>query len=547
MKKLISGILVLFMITLVFPLSAFAENTSGVLDSGVCGADGDNVIWTLYKNGELVISGEGKMQDFYYDCTWEPYKNSIKNVLVEEGVENIGNNAFRGLHYVENFSISDSVTAIGEYAFAWTAFGYKYSVYREIKLPDSVTDIAEKAFYGSYIDRIVIPENVTVIKKDTFSDCHKLDCVVLSANVTEVEDNAFGGCEETDTVYFKGSREQWNSIAFNSGNGYLKSADNIHFDVICHDYEESIVAPTCTEKGYTVYTCKICGDEYIDENSYEDITAHSTTNGQCEMCEKFFVEVGETVALSVTTDKQTEIEWKLAENNASITGTSTSSVIMGSFIRITESVDIKGITEGVNILTATENGQVISTAEIEILTHTHKYSVSSVTAPTCTEKGFTEYSCPCGDSYIDDYTDITEHGYMPIITEPTCTEKGFTTYLCSCGDEYIADYTEPLGHVCGWLTVAEPQTGIEGLEQYQCALCEEVFEERAIPALKMPGDINGDGRINAADARLALRAASRLETLSDDAFFTADVDGNGKVNAADARIILRVASKLETF
>lgn len=59
------------------------------------------------------------------------------------------------------------------------------------------------------------------------------------------------------------------------------------------------------------------------------------------------------------------------------------------------------------------------------------------------------------------------------------------------------------------------------------------------------GDVNGDGKINAADARLALRAASRLDTLEGDAFIAADVDFNNKINAADARAILRHASRLE--
>lgn len=59
------------------------------------------------------------------------------------------------------------------------------------------------------------------------------------------------------------------------------------------------------------------------------------------------------------------------------------------------------------------------------------------------------------------------------------------------------------------------------------------------------GDINGDGKVNAADARLALRAASRLDTLEGDAFIAADVDFNSKINANDARAILRHASNLE--
>ena len=43
--------------------------------------------------------------------------------------------------------------------------------------------------------------------------------------------------------------------------------------------------------------------------------------------------------------------------------------------------------------------------------HTHEY-VSEITVPTCTEQGYTTYTCVCGDSYVDDYTDATgEHSY----------------------------------------------------------------------------------------------------------------------------------------
>ena len=58
------------------------------------------------------------------------------------------------------------------------------------------------------------------------------------------------------------------------------------------------------------------------------------------------------------------------------------------------------------------------------------------------------------------------------------------------------------------------------------------------------GDVNGDGKINAADARLALRFSAKLETLSDFALASADVDGSGKVTASDARLILRYSAKL---
>lgn len=59
------------------------------------------------------------------------------------------------------------------------------------------------------------------------------------------------------------------------------------------------------------------------------------------------------------------------------------------------------------------------------------------------------------------------------------------------------------------------------------------------------GDVNGDAKINASDARLALRASAKLEALSDVQQSAADVDNSGTVTSADARTILRAAAGLE--
>lgn len=64
------------------------------------------------------------------------------------------------------------------------------------------------------------------------------------------------------------------------------------------------------------------------------------------------------------------------------------------------------------------------------------------------------------------------------------------------------------------------------------------------------GDVNLDGKITAADARLALRISARLENypdVDDVVFMNSDVNGDGVINAADARIILRVCAGLATF
>ncbi|MCL2513867.1 MAG: dockerin type I domain-containing protein, partial [Oscillospiraceae bacterium] len=61
----------------------------------------------------------------------------------------------------------------------------------------------------------------------------------------------------------------------------------------------------------------------------------------------------------------------------------------------------------------------------------------------------------------------------------------------------------------------------------------------------MPGDVDGDGEITAADARFVLRYCAKLEILTDIQMIAADVNGDGGVTAADARKILRIAAKLD--
>ena len=61
------------------------------------------------------------------------------------------------------------------------------------------------------------------------------------------------------------------------------------------------------------------------------------------------------------------------------------------------------------------------------------------------------------------------------------------------------------------------------------------------------GDTNKDGKVTAADARLALRAAANLEELDIFSTIAADIGNDRVVTAVEAREILRVAARLSTF
>lgn len=99
MRKILSVILCVVMLFTLTSVAFAAEDGRKVIDSGFCGAEGENLTWTLYDDGELVISGEGEM-DWYYPwyenkkAPWDGYFDDIYIITVEEGVTSIGYYAF---------------------------------------------------------------------------------------------------------------------------------------------------------------------------------------------------------------------------------------------------------------------------------------------------------------------------------------------------------------------------------------------------------------------------------------------------------------------
>ena len=100
--------------------------------------------------------------------------------------------------------------------------------------------------------------------------------------------------------------------------------------------------------------------------------------------------------------------------------------------------------------------------QIELVKHEHQYGEGVVTAPTCTEAGYTTYTCSCGHSYTDSEVAALGHKYEAAVTAPTCTEAGYTTYTCACGDTYTGDEVAALGHTfvygkCAVCGAADPE------------------------------------------------------------------------------------------
>ena len=209
--------------------------------SGTCGA---NATWTLDENGVLTISGNGAIKN----SGFKSY--TIKEVVIEEGITEIGSNAFQVCTQIQKITLPETLTAIGERAFQGCSglkeitipkncetigiyVFYNCSGLEEISVadgnpafdsrqdckalidsesntllqggknsvvPDGVTEIGEYAFAYTGITEITIPDSVIKIGENAFATCELLKSVVLPANITSIGDNTFRLCSSLKTV-----------------------------------------------------------------------------------------------------------------------------------------------------------------------------------------------------------------------------------------------------------------------------------------------------------------------------------------------------------
>ena len=148
--------------------------------SGTCGGEGDgtNLTWKLDSNGTLTITGTGKMCD-YIEITdqyiiptipWMNIIDSIRNVIIGEGVTSIGNGAFYNCYNLTSAAISNSVKSIGDYAFS------SCLDLTSVTIPNSVTSIGMYAFSGcERITSLLIPNSVTSIGDAAFVICKGIE------------------------------------------------------------------------------------------------------------------------------------------------------------------------------------------------------------------------------------------------------------------------------------------------------------------------------------------------------------------------------------
>lgn len=171
----------------------------------------------------------------------------------------------------------------------------------------------------------------------------------------------------------------------------------------------------------------------------------------------------------------------------------------------------------------------------------------TIRAATCAAEGLKETVCnTCSKTVYSQYIPLTAHKEgSQKYSRTSCAESGTRETLCAvCGETVSSVFVTPTQHtVTAWTTEQKLTCAQDGIYTTVCAVCKQKLTR--LISHPLFGDIDADNSVSASDARLALRAAVSLETLSEAAAAAADVDANGKIEAADARLLLRMSVNLE--
>ncbi|MBR3738059.1 MAG: hypothetical protein IKN26_04905, partial [Eubacterium sp.] len=132
------------------------------------------------------------------------------------------------------------------------------------------------------------------------------------------------------------------------------------------------------------------------------------------------------------------------------------------------------------------------------ISHIHSYT-TQVVAPTCTEQGYTIYTCSCGDTYNDNY--VNALGHTEVVDKavaPTCTVKGKAEGKhCSVCNKVLVAQTEvaALGHKwdSGKVTKKATPTAT-GVKTYTCSVCGTTKKETIAKCAKYVNPIKASGK-----------------------------------------------------
>ena len=232
---------------------------------------------------------------------------------------------------------------------------------------------------------------------------------------------------------------------------------------------QTIVEPTCTEKGISAKLCESCGNGVEVENiiptghsldEWETLSEPTCTEpGERQLCCTICGEVVEKETIPATGHMQGEEEI------------------------FTPATCIQTGEKGTRCVVC---GEVVYREELPKTDHIYGVMEVIKTA-TCTTEGYNEQRCTLCNALLDsEITPALGHtpGIWQTIVPATCLDGGYKAITCTmCNLEMERKTIPAMGHDEGiWVTVHEPTRVENGLQELQCSRCGGVLDTKILPA-----------------------------------------------------------------
>lgn len=396
--------------------------------------------------------------------------NHMKSVDLSNRVAQIDRCAFAGCEMLEEAYFGDKIDTIEGRAFTSLDNAMKIAVegvLNGILRPDDTEQNADQA--GDISTALNMIAKVTKLKRAVFkNDPAKSIYAAADSNRSFPDD-----C----VVYYTQGSYTWLAELKDDGTWQGYQTGFWHGDHIAA-FTDTVVAPTCTEQGYTHHVCTVKGCTYAPvDDTYVAATDHTWVKTQ---------------TLPPTCTEQGTAFYKCSACGA--TRTEKIAALGHDLSRC----DLKPAA------TCTQPGRAVGTCArcgvqidevIPAKGHDYSYAETSV-APTCTEPGHYKGTCPtCGKDY-DDVVPALGHDWGEWVTsiEPTVSTVGYRYHVCNrdgCG--YREGEDIPKLHTHTWdagVVTQKPTAAEPGVRTYTCTVCGQTRTE-AIPATGVPETCNG--------------------------------------------------------
>ena len=390
--------------------------------------------------------------------------NHMKTVDLSNRVAQIDKCAFAGCEMLEEAYFGDRIDTIQDRAFTSLDNAMKIlveGVLNGILRPDDTDQNADQA--GDISTAFNMIAKVTKLKRAVFkNDPAKSIYGAADSNRSFPDD-----C----VVYYPQGSHTWAAELKDDGTWQGYQTGLWHGDHIAQ-FADTVVAPTCTEQGYTHHVCTVkdCPYDPVDD-TFVSATDHTWVKTQTN---------------PPTCTEQGTTFYKCSACGATRT----------------EKIDALGHDlsrcDLVPDATCTQPGRAVGTCArcgvkidevIPAKGHDYSYKSASSTEPTCTESGRYKGTCPvCGKDYNDTIPALGhDWGEWVVTQEPTYTTTGYRYHLCArCNTREGEDIPKLHTHTWDAGVVTQKPTATEpGVKTFTCTICGETKTE-PIPATGVP-------------------------------------------------------------